>query len=48
MVDRDDALPEISFVMMIVCWMMWRLCCRRQRRKRNHLQFTQSAGEGVW
>ena len=27
MVDRDDALPEISFVMMLVCWMMWRLCC---------------------
>ena len=22
-----DASPEISFVMMLVCWMMWRQCC---------------------
>ena len=31
LVVREDALPEISFVMMLVRWMMWRLCCRRQR-----------------
>ena len=29
--DRENAPPEMSFVMMLVCWMMWRLCCRRQR-----------------
>ena len=30
---REDALPEISFVVMLVCWVVWRLCCRRQRPK---------------
>ena len=23
--------PKMSFVMMLVCWKLWRLCCRRQR-----------------
>ena len=29
--DLEDALPEMSFVMMHVCRMMWLLCCRWQR-----------------
>ena len=54
MVDREDALPEMSFGMILVCWMMWRLFADDTDRKRNDLQFTQSASrrnsspEGVW
>ena len=29
--DQEGALPEMIFMMMHVCWMVWRLCCRRQR-----------------
>ena len=47
-------LPEMSFVMMLVCWMMWRLCCRRQRPKEERSSIhairkrVNSSPEGVW
>ena len=52
--DREDALPEMSFVMMLVSWMMWRVCCRRQRSEgeRSPIQAirkrVKSSPEGVW
>ena len=46
LIDREDASPEISFVMMLVCWMMWRQCClstTASERGTIDFQFTQSA-----
>ena len=41
----EDALPEMSLVM-IVCWMMWRLCCRRQRPERGTISNSRNPQAG--
>ena len=46
MADREDALPEMSFVMMLVCWMMQRLCCRRQRPGRGAISNSRNSQAG--
>ena len=53
LVDREDVLPE-SLVMILVCWMTWRLCCRRRRPKEERSPIhairkrESSSPEGVW
>ena len=52
--DWEDALPEMLFVMMLVCWVMWRLCCRRQRPEGERSPIhairkrVNSSPEGAW